>query len=521
MPETLIGLRIRERRRAAGLRQADLAAAMGISPSYLNLIERSKRRASPGIVARAARALALDPAELDGAVERRLADRLAELAAEADFADLALDPDDARDLLGRHPDWARALVRAWTARSESLRAVEALSDRLAHDPALSATLHAMLDRIAAIRSASEILASVEDIEPAQRSRFHRLLEEESGRLSEVAGSLAQFFDSAHRETAASSPAEEVEEAFLGASNRFAALEPSAPSSGARAPLGEAPPPARDAPPIRGADRRGAPGPTEAPGMSTAPPWTEVDARLAAEAAALDLFPSTISVDPGARRLALAEALAEAADGAAAQAVIVARPRLVAPAVARRARQALLAAAADARLAPADLLLSEGEALGWDLDALAERFALPPARLARRLTALPEPAPRAAFLRVNAAGQALERRLLPGLALPRLGAACPLWAVYRALSEPGRTLRQLAAFPRGDPWIFVARADPAGSETWPRRAPLQAILLALPAQAAARTLYAAAPRETPEPVGPNCRICPRDDCAHRAEDPVLG
>ena len=40
----LTGTRLRERRQALGLRQADLAAQMGISASYLNLIEHNRRR---------------------------------------------------------------------------------------------------------------------------------------------------------------------------------------------------------------------------------------------------------------------------------------------------------------------------------------------------------------------------------------------------------------------------------------------------------------------------------------------
>ena len=38
MSTAMTGLRIRERRRAAGLRQVELAERMGISASYLNLI---------------------------------------------------------------------------------------------------------------------------------------------------------------------------------------------------------------------------------------------------------------------------------------------------------------------------------------------------------------------------------------------------------------------------------------------------------------------------------------------------
>jgi DNA-binding XRE family transcriptional regulator len=38
------GVRIRDRRQERGLRQAELAATIGISPSYLILIEQGRRR---------------------------------------------------------------------------------------------------------------------------------------------------------------------------------------------------------------------------------------------------------------------------------------------------------------------------------------------------------------------------------------------------------------------------------------------------------------------------------------------
>ena len=40
----LTGNRIRERRLVLGMKQADLAEAVGISASYLNLIEHNRRR---------------------------------------------------------------------------------------------------------------------------------------------------------------------------------------------------------------------------------------------------------------------------------------------------------------------------------------------------------------------------------------------------------------------------------------------------------------------------------------------
>ncbi|MBE0555254.1 MAG: helix-turn-helix transcriptional regulator, partial [Rhodobacteraceae bacterium] len=60
----LTGSRLRERRLAAGLRQADLAALAGISGSYLNLIEHNRRRIAPDLLDRLAAALGVEPRAL-------------------------------------------------------------------------------------------------------------------------------------------------------------------------------------------------------------------------------------------------------------------------------------------------------------------------------------------------------------------------------------------------------------------------------------------------------------------------
>ena len=50
----LTGLKLRERRLAAGLRQADVAVRAGISASYLNLIEHNRRKVTPDVLERLA-----------------------------------------------------------------------------------------------------------------------------------------------------------------------------------------------------------------------------------------------------------------------------------------------------------------------------------------------------------------------------------------------------------------------------------------------------------------------------------
>ena len=227
MPHSLIGARIRERRRSLGITQAALAATIGISASYLNLIERNKRNIGGALLKRVAGALDMALDELDGAAGRRLLDDLGELAGDFRLADLRLDPARIADLAGRHPGWARALVVLQRALLDRDRTVAALSDRLSHDPFLGDAVHSVLSRVSAIRSSSEILETVEDLEPAQRERFVSIIGAESARLSDLAQALAAFFDQAHTATRSITPADEVDDLLFDHDNYFAALEQAA------------------------------------------------------------------------------------------------------------------------------------------------------------------------------------------------------------------------------------------------------------------------------------------------------
>ncbi|HET6599007.1 MAG TPA: helix-turn-helix domain-containing protein, partial [Burkholderiaceae bacterium] len=227
MPRALIGAKIRERRRTLGLTQARLAATLAISTSYLNLIESNKRNIGGKLLKRVADALDIAIEDLDGAAERRVISDLDELAAEPPLADLRLDPARAAEFAGRYPDWARALIRlhrAWLDRGE---AVSALSDRLNQDPFLGDAVRSVLGRVAAIRSSSEILETVEDIEPAQRQRFVSIVAGESRRLTDVAQALAAYFDQAHVGTRSITPHEEVDDFLFERNNYFPPLEQAA------------------------------------------------------------------------------------------------------------------------------------------------------------------------------------------------------------------------------------------------------------------------------------------------------
>ena len=103
MARTVAGLKIRESRRALGLRQNELARRVGISASYLNLIERDQRSIGGSLLAAIGRELGLSVDELDGSSERRLRDQLATLAEDPALGAEELRDGSADALIARYP----------------------------------------------------------------------------------------------------------------------------------------------------------------------------------------------------------------------------------------------------------------------------------------------------------------------------------------------------------------------------------------------------------------------------------
>ncbi|MBC7146543.1 MAG: DUF2083 domain-containing protein [Thioclava marina] len=211
----LTGTRIRERRTALGLKQADLARAAGISAAYLNLIEHNRRRVGDALMERIAQAMGVDPVALSEGAEGALFDGLREAAAAAESEGGALyqapDLDRIEEFVGRFPAWA-ALLASRQARLAALeRVVEAYAERMAQDPFLLTSLHEVLSAVTSLRSTAAILVETEDIEPEWRARFLQTIQEESLRLSGTAEALVGYLDEMETaETGLSSPQEQLE-----------------------------------------------------------------------------------------------------------------------------------------------------------------------------------------------------------------------------------------------------------------------------------------------------------------------
>ncbi|WFE74457.1 helix-turn-helix domain-containing protein [Roseinatronobacter sp. S2] len=206
---SLTGTRIRARRNLRGLRQSDLAQMVGVSPSYMNLIEHNRRKVSPPLLHAVAQALGVSEDALVQDSDIRFVEgaRAAALRTDTNIVDL----ERVDEFTGRFPGWAKVLAET-QARVETLeRVVEQLSDRMTHDPYLGAALHEIISAVTSVQSTAAILNDGGDIAPEWQTRFHENILNDSKRLAEGAVALVNYLDAADdTESGLAAPQEEVE-----------------------------------------------------------------------------------------------------------------------------------------------------------------------------------------------------------------------------------------------------------------------------------------------------------------------
>lgn len=221
--EGLTGSRIRERRSVAGMRQADLARSLGISASYLNLIEHNRRRIGGKLLLDIARVLEVEPSMLTEGAEATLIATLREAATLASLSEAEAMRAD--ELAGRFPGWAELLAKGHRRIASLERTVETLSDRLTHDPHLAASVHELLSTAASIRSTAAILADEDELTEEWRNRFHANINQDSRRLADSSKALVEYLDAGQGvEDAGASPQDELEVFLTENAYSFAAVE---------------------------------------------------------------------------------------------------------------------------------------------------------------------------------------------------------------------------------------------------------------------------------------------------------
>ncbi len=127
-----IGRIVRRVRQERGLTQAALAVTVGVSASYLNLIEHDQRGVTASVLLKLAEALAIDLSELSGQTERKLEAGLREALSDPHLVSEDVPMAEIVQMAGGSPTAARAvlaLYRAYRAAREDASGIALPSGR--------------------------------------------------------------------------------------------------------------------------------------------------------------------------------------------------------------------------------------------------------------------------------------------------------------------------------------------------------------------------------------------------------
>ena len=510
-----IGFRISNRRKSLKISQAGLARLIGISPSYLNLIENNKRDIGGALLNRVAAHLDIDIDELTGQSEQKLLQDLEEAFADPMVESLPFQPDERRELVAQYPASAAALARLHRAYGNAVSNADAYADRLRSDPLLSQLLHRIVSGVTAIRSSAEILEDVPDLDDAERQRFLSAIGRETRALSDVARNLIGQFDTSSQIRRSVSPVREIDDLIIERDNHFPTLEHAAEELRAE---------------IEGhgafgvatltalLDKRfgvtvvvgGPPDEEDFPGQYR----FESAGRRMWFHGATTLATRQFQLARLFGELAAPDAIAEALQSAV----------LSTPTARRLASRAIGSYLAGAMVFPYEQVLGDAEGCAYDIDHLRQVYHASYEQVAHRLVTLRRPGQQGipfGFLRSDPAGRLTKHFPLPGLLLPNSGHACPLWAIYGAFRTPDVSTRQVVRFSDGSRYLFLARTVQRRTASFREQVVASSVMLACDVLHADRTIYATGldlnDLSADVPVGPSCRLCTRRDCASRQEE----
>ena len=168
--------------------------------------------------------------------------------------------------------------------------------------------------------------------------------------------------------------------------------------------------------------------------------------------------------------------------------------------------------------PIDTFLSIAKPCNYDPIMLSQKLNVSLSVVLRRLAHLPkrEDIPRFGIMECDGSGAVIFRKQLPTLALPRYGSACPLWPIYRSLSQPLQPIKAFINTPTGERFLTYSLTQYADQNTVGLPSRTTAIMVFTPDY----EMFLTKPEIALQPnlaVGLQCSVCPRANCdARRAK-----
>jgi len=446
-----VGPRFRRIRQQLGLSQTQIAEGLGISPSYVNLIERNQRPLSAQILLRLAETYDLDLRDLATADEDRFFAELNEIFSDPLFRQLDLPRQELRDLAELCPGVTHALQRLYAGYIEARRGETLAAAQFA-------------DRDEGARFEANPIERVRDLIEANRNYFpeveqaaETLRDELGAGTPELFAALSARFRERHSGTVRIMPVDVMRDTL----------------------------------------RR----------------WDRHRRQL--------LISELVDLPGRTFQLAFQIGLAEHAavlDGIAGRTALDDTPR-------RLFRITLANYFAAAVMMPYQAFHGAAEALGYDVGVLGQRFNAGFEQVCHRLTTLQRPNMRGVpffMLRVDNAGNVSKRFSSGTFPFSKFGGTCPLWNVHSTFDTPDRLLRQIIELPDGSRYFSIAQTVRRATVPHPQPQPRFAIGLGCEIRHAAKLVYAAGidlDKDEGTPIGVNCRLCERENCAQRAEPPL--
>lgn len=456
-----LGRRIRALRTRTGISQAELAKRLGVSPTYLNLLEHDRRPVTTSLLLELARVLDVDLRALSSSADVEILAGLSEVFAEPLFEDHPLSKQELSAFIDSNPEVARAVLWLHRAYAGARGSLNALGERL-------------LDYQQEVGAVDRVRLSSEQVSDfiQRNANFFPSLETEAERLlasttgggqdgEELFGRLSRYLKSAHDVNVRIVSHAEMR----GAVRRFDAER--------RELL------------LSEVLRRGS-----------------RNFQLAAQLGLLRCGPAldALSVDPQL-------------------------PNDETRALCRVALASYFAGAVlmpyDTFLQSAEALRYDIELLGHRFRVGWEQICHRLTTL-RRPGAEGVPF---YMLRVDLAGNISKRFSAAGIQFPRFSGLCSLWNVHAAFLQPGRVRVQISQMEDGHRVLAVARTVQRHSGGFASPEAPYAVGLGCDISHASRIVYADGlavdSSAAAVPIGVTCRLCERQNCTARAFPSIRG